>query len=408
MEVNVRLNADIEKDFAFQVDHEDTIKTKIARIFRKDGTGMGHLMVLRPTVFHKEEPTGFYKSMHPGYMTEGGCLIFDYDADEREYLQLLEEDRPILEQVWPGQLVLPRWEISKSNIYRYVAIMLAWLYTDLPDCISPTPGICMTNNMSRLIIPLLQHFELFDFADRMRQEITPGYSSLFAQWAFFSLHIGKILLITLFFGVGLCNPISFNPYKVIKVTQLDLAQPKIKNLVKSLGWVGIRRGTFDEYQSHFYQYITKKYGGPVGASKAGKLRMACNPGFPLGDGEGFQTPLSQRFELHTFEEIEKKGLFYISEDYFVELENNLKQNIEKCNGDIGLMNTEVKRFRRFGLFEPDAKIEHMVELRKKTYEKMHEEEESKIEKDRLEKVAKRRQEERRIQEKLANESKKLK
>lgn len=404
MEVNVRFNADIEKDFAFQVDREEKLNDKIARIFRKDGTGMGHFMVLRPTIFHQEEPTGFYKSMHPGYMTEGGCVIYDEDADTSEYLEFLKEEKPILDQVWPGQLILPKWDVSYGNILRFAFIMLAWLYTDLPDCISPTPGICLTNNMSRLLIPVLDYLELHDFVAHLRLEIVPGYSSLFAQWGFFTFHVFKVLLITLFFAVGLCNPVSFNPFKVFRIAKMDLAQPSVKNLVRSLGWVGIRKGTQEQYQATFHEYIMQKYGGTVKASRAGKLRIAFNPGFPLLDGEGYQTPLSQRFEINTFDEIEKNGKFYFSEAYFIELENNLRSNVKKCGGDIGLMNTEVKRFRRFGLFEPNAKLERLVTLRKRAFEKLHEEQEAEIERRRLEKVAQRGKEERRQQERETKKS----
>lgn len=394
MEVSVRFNADIEKDFAFQVDREDRLKDKIARIFRKDGTGMGHFMVLRPTIFHKAEPTGFYKSMHPGYMTEGGCVLYDYDADASEYMQLLDEEKPVLEQVWPGQLILPKWDVCKINVFIYALIMLVWLYTDLPDCISPTPGICLTNNMSKLLIPVFDYLELYDFSNHLRLEVTPGYSSLLAQWGFFTLHVFKVLLITLFFAVGICNPVSFNPFRVMSVTSMDLTQPSIKNLVKFLGWVGIRRGTQEQYQAIFHEYIIKKYGNAAKASKAGMLRVAVNSGFPLSDGEGYQTPLAQRFEIDTFEKAEKEGKFYFSESYFIELENNLKSNVKKCHGDIGLMNAEVKRFRRFGLFEPNAKLERLVAIRKRTFEKVHEEQEAEVERKRLEKVAKRREEER--------------
>lgn len=398
MEVTVRFNADFEKDFEFQIDREDKID-KIARIFRRDGTGMGHFTVLRPTLFHKKEPVGFYKSMHPGFMTEGGCILFDYDADASEYMQLLEDDKPLLQQVWPGQLILPKWAVCKVNVFLYAFIMLAWLYTDLPDCISPTPGICLTNNMSRLLIPIFDRMQLYDFSNHLRLEITPGYSSLLAQWGFFTFHVFKILLITLFFAVGICNPISFNPFKVMNITSIDLTQPKIKNLIKSLGWVGIRRSTQDQYQAIFYEYIMKKYGDQVKASRAGMLRCAVNPGVPLSDGEGYQTPLSQRFEINTFDEAEKDGKFYFSEAYFIELENTLKSNIEKCHGDIGLMNTEVKRFRRLGFIEPSDKLKRLVTIRKRTFEKYHEEQEAEVERKRLEKVAKRREEERAQEEK---------
>ncbi len=50
MEVYVRLNDDCEHDYAFQVDKEDTIKTRVEKIFTSN---LNEIMVLRPTIFHE-------------------------------------------------------------------------------------------------------------------------------------------------------------------------------------------------------------------------------------------------------------------------------------------------------------------------------------------------------------------
>lgn len=364
MEIYVRLNNDVERDFAFQIDTDDTIHTKISKTFRKGGEGVSDFIVLRPTIFHEKQPIDYYKSMHPGYLTEGGCLIFDYDADLKQYKQRLDPDKKLVDQLWPGQLILPEWRKSRSNIVIYVALMLIWLYTDLPDSISPTPGICLTNQLSRIAIPIFEHFELNNVADKLREEIQVNFSSVLAQWGFFVVHILKIAFITMFFSTGMVNPISFNPSVLYKIRNLQLNDPKIKNLLRSLGWVGARRATYDEYQGNFYNYIIEKYGDPAKAFRAGMIKVAAAPGIRLNDGEGFQTPLDQRISGSTFKTMKEEGKFVISEEYFLQLENDLKNNLDACENDIGKMNNEIRRFRRFGLYEPGKELKEMVQLRK--------------------------------------------
>ena len=94
-----------DSDYAFQVSKEDTFQSKTMKIFdEKDG--LSQFMVLRPSIFHKDCPIGLYKSTHPGFLTENGCLIFHYDADKPQYLEELDlTKKKIWEQLWPGQLV---------------------------------------------------------------------------------------------------------------------------------------------------------------------------------------------------------------------------------------------------------------------------------------------------------------
>lgn len=364
MEVYVRLNDDVERDFAFQVEAEDNVMDKIDKAFYEGKSGVADLIVLRPSIFYKKQPIGYCKSMHPGYLTEGGCLLFDYNADLKPYKQKLDLNKPLMDQMWPGQLILPQWKKCKKNIFIYSLIMLLWLYTDLPDVVSPTPGNCLTNQISRLAIPLFEHFDMAHVASKLRDETQINFSSVLAQWAFFGLHILKIALIALFVVTGMVNPISFNPFRLWKIRNMELTDPVLKKLLRSLGWIGSRRATYDEYQQNFYAYIMKKFGTPAKAYKAGMIRVAAAPGLVLGEGEGFQTPLDQRFTASTFKKIEEEGKFIISEEYFIELEKDLKENLDRCQGDIGEMNSEIRRFRRFGLYEPGDQLKKVVQLRK--------------------------------------------
>lgn len=362
MEIYVRLNDDIEHDYAFQIDKEDTINSKIKSIFHSN---LNEIMVLRPTVFHEHTPSGFKKSDHPGFLTNGGCLIFDYDANEKEYVKDLDADKPLFEQLWPGQLIIPQWNYSKKSLVIFGLLMVGWLYTDLPDCISPTPGICLTNQLSRMILPIVRRFELHELAAKLEDEIRPNFSSVDAQWVFFVFHILKIMMITAFFFFGVANPITFNPYRLWNLrNELDVHNPRFKNMLKSIGWIGARRATYDAFQTNYFNYMVDKYGGQVKAYRAGIIKQIASPGVKLQDGEGFQTPLKERFTGSTFKEMKENEKFILSEEYFVELENNLKENLDKCNGDIGKMNTEIRRFRRFGIYEPNEKLTEMFKIRR--------------------------------------------
>lgn len=379
MEVYVRLNDSTDKDYAFQLPENATVDSHIKAIFStsaariKQRTTLSDLMVVRPTIFHEYEPVEYYKSTHPGHLTEGGCLIFDYKADRAEYMEKLDYEKPLIDQLWPGQLIVPKWRKSRKYVAIYVAIMAAWLYTDLPDCISPTPGICLTNQLSRLLIPILEKWGVqADLVNKLREEITPNYNSVAAQWAFFTLHVLKVLFTTFFFYLALANPFSFNPIKLYNIRNVAVTQKndKIQDLLKYLGWIGARRATYDDYQTNYYDYIIKKYGGIVQAYRAGAIKKAAAPGMPLGAGEGFQTPLSERFTGNTFKRIDEENpKFILSEEYFCELENNLKELLDDANGDIGRMNAEIRRFRRYGIYEPSDKLKHVVDVRKEIYEK---------------------------------------
>lgn len=376
MEIYVRLCDDGDRDYAFQISKDDTINSKVKHIFNKNASqfkdpnikfSLSDIMVTRPSIFHNYQPTSYCKSTHPGYLTEGGCLLFHYDAAEKQYLEPLDEDKPLFEQLWPGQLIVPQWDYNITSVCIISTLLLIWLYTDLPDCISPTPGICLTNQLSRLLIPIVEdYFGNYKMGSKLREEIQVNYSSIPAQWAFFILHTLKIGLIILFTKLGMINPLTFNPIKLFKLRNFDLAKRSndMKTTLRRIGWIGSKRASYDQYQQNFHSYMLKKYGGTVPLYKAGLLKIAARPGVSLNNGEGFQTPLNERFTGSTFKEISKSGKFILSEEYFVELENVLKAEIENANGNIGLMNQLVQRFRRFGLYEPSDRLKELVRKRR--------------------------------------------
>ncbi|CCH59049.1 hypothetical protein TBLA_0B02070 [Henningerozyma blattae CBS 6284] len=381
MEVYLRVNDDIERDTAIVIEKDDTINNKIKTIFEME-SGLAKYINLKPTIFNTEKPVAYYKSIHPGYMTDHGALLFDYHADEEPYIEKLDYDKPLFEQLWPGQLIVPKWVRSRKNTIIYWIVILFWLYTDLPDHISPTPGICLTNQISRVVIMASEFLEIPDITNKLRAEIQPGFTSVPVQYALFCLHLLKIAILTFFLETGFVNPYSINPIKNWMVLNSAATSPQLKEVAKKLGWIGTRRSTKAGYESGLYNFILAKHGGQVGAFRAGVLTSAINPGFVLERGEGFQTPLKDRSKNSTFETMKEKRKFILGDDYYQALEDNLKHNlaVARKENNSGKYSEEIRRFRKYGLFEVDDRLTEMVALRKEVhpkYAKKDEDEEKK-------------------------------
>ncbi|MCL6404053.1 hypothetical protein EXT66_22745, partial [Pectobacterium carotovorum subsp. carotovorum] len=185
-----------------------------------------------------------------------------------------------------------------------------------------------TNYISWAFIPVMNYIDKPEYAEKLRSEIMPNSSGQIAQIIFFTLHVAKILVMTLFFGLGMANPISFNLMKIRKSKNIDAGDESVRKLLKEIGWTGLKRAPYDVYKKAFYDSVMKKYGGLVGAYKAGTLKRAANPGTVLEKGEGFSTPLSRKDE-NTFEVMEKDHQYILSIAYYLQLEKDLEAEIEE-------------------------------------------------------------------------------
>lgn len=361
MEVAIRFHDDYEDDYIFDIQKDSTVENYLKRIFDKDGE-LAKLLPLRPSIFYKKKPKKFYKSVHPGVLTPGGSILFNFDSTKSAFLEELDSNTPLIQQLWPGQLIIPQWEVSYSNIIIYTIICFVWLYTDLPDFISPTPGNCLTNYISWVLIPIMNYLDKPQLSEKLRKEIQPNSSSINAQIIFFILHIFKILILTLFLGLGMANPVSFNFSKVNNVNKVETNKEKfVGELYKNLGWTGLKKTPYDLYKKEYYEYIMKKYNGMVGASKAGKLKRAANPGIVLNSGEGYNTPI-QKTE-NTFKAMKEKQKYILSDLYFQQLEKDLESNLKECVGDNDAKNILIRNYKRHGNFEGGVEIENIIQLR---------------------------------------------
>lgn len=364
MDVTIRFNDDYENDYIFEINKKHTVDNLLREIFDPNGK-IAEMLPLRPSIFYSRVPSTFYKSVHPGILTTGGAVLYNFDSTDKEFLVELDPSVPLVEQLWPGQLIVPKWDVRGWNILRYIAVCSLWLYTDLPDFISPTPGHCFTNYISSLImIPLMHMIDKPEYAEKLIAEIQPNSSGKIAQIIFFTLHVVKILIMTLFFGLGMANPISFNLMKIRKSKNINANDESVKTLLKSIGWTGLKRAPYDSYKKDYYDSIMKKYGGIVGAYKAGTLKRAANPGIILEKGEGYNTPLSRSGE-DTFQVMESQKQYILSIAYFHQLETDMESQLKKCGRDIDKINDLIKNYKRYGLLQAGERIEKIITEREK-------------------------------------------
>lgn len=350
LEVYIRMNDDNEKDYGFSVGINDTFGdlTKIFTTLK---------LSLRPNVFYEQIPQGFAISTDPGYLTPYGGLLFNDDA--HKHLKTMKLDDKVSDNVWPGQLILPIWRFNDFNFYSVILLLLTWLYTDLPDFISPTPGIGLTNQITYLIAKVLTYFDLDHVAVEVLKETTVNAYSKTAQSIFFAAHVLKCLFAFGALYFGLFNPYSMNPITNHQITSNEKLDEEKRQELISIGWTGSRRATVDEFKDYYRQLEIDRAGGIVKASKLGLFEKLKSPGVVLGEGEGFQTKSTEEKSLAKLEEHPEK--FYLSYEYFSELGEYFEEYLSSASKDI---NKDIKDFRKYGPASNTARILSIVEKRR--------------------------------------------
>lgn len=345
LEVYLRFNDDLEKDYCFQV----STKTKFRDLLKVFDTLP---ISLRPNVFYDPKPVGFYVSTAPGYLTEDGALLFSYETDKPKYRAKVTLEDTIAKHCWPGQLVIPQWEFNTFGFYLFVTFLLVWLYTDLPDFILPTPGICLTNQMSKVAAFVALRFGYDKIAELVLSDVQEPVN-VGAQCVFFVFHLVKVLVLYFVVWLGM-----FNPIKVFRFRFFGKQKVVTRDMLVELGWTGSKRANPDEYKEFYRTYKIKQHGGMVPAHQAGLFTKLKNLGVFLGDGEGFNTPVSTALKISDISETK----FVLSYGYFVELGEFFELFIK--DKPVEEVNEAIKQFRRYGLLETSEAIEKLVESRK--------------------------------------------
>lgn len=346
MEIYVRFGDDMEKDYCFQITTTSRFRS-LLKIFSSLP------IALRPNVFYDLIPRGFVVLTAPGYLTEDGALLFSYETGEKRFQKKVALDDIVAESCWPGQLVMPIWHFNSFGFYSFVSLLGAWLYTDLPDFVSPTPGHCLTNYTSKFLSKVGHYYGYHELADRLLADVLEEIG-IGTQCIFFVFHILKVLGIFFIVWGGFFNPprIWSNPFA---------GQPEVtKEVLVELGWTGSKRGNADEYKDHYREVKIKEYGGMVPAHQAGLFTKLKKLGVFLGEGEGFNTPLSSERSVSEI----TKDKFVLSYGYFVKLGEHFESFIaNKLQEEVS---AAIKEFRRYGLLSSSEEIKALVEARKET------------------------------------------
>lgn len=347
LEIYLRFNDDMEKDYCFQVSTTTEFKD-LLKVF--DTLPIS----LRPNVFFESRPSGFIVLTAPGYLTEDGALLFSYETNQKKYQKRVSLNDRIAKHCWPGQLVMPVWEFNSFGFYSFLTFLLVWLYTDLPDFISPTPGLCLTNQMSNVAAFCARKLGYAKVADMVLKDVQEPVN-VGAQCVFFFFHIIKVLAIYFVVWSGM-----FNPIKIFRWRFFQKATPVTKEMLIDLGWTGSKRANADEYKEFYRSYKIKQHGGMVPAHQAGLFTKLKNLGVFLGDGEGFNTPLDTTNKLADI----SSEKFVLSYAYLLKLGEYFEEHIK--DKEIDEVNEAIKQFRRYGLLHSSDEVAELVENRKKS------------------------------------------
>ncbi|VEU22924.1 DEKNAAC104287 [Brettanomyces naardenensis] len=339
-DVYIRFNGDEERDYCFQVRPETTFGDLI-EIFKTLPLN------LSPSIFFERIPSHFQLSTSPGVLTMEGGILFGEDAEKKKFLKTMRNSDLIATKAWPGQLIVPVFPertFVKSSV---IAALAVWLYTDLPDAISPTPGhSLLTLLVSIAAYVMTNYLNMAEQSAKMVENtLTPA--PITAQCIFFGIHVVKVLVIYFILWVG-----GFNPYSMFgRAPSIDR-----EDLVK-IGWTSAKKADVMDFTKEYRDYRTNLAGGILKAHQIGLLDKLRRSSVALGSGEGFQSPLVDELPKDTPED----GKFRLSFKYLKQQEEFFQERYSKVS-DIEFA-TEYKHLRRFGPFDAPESIEKLAEER---------------------------------------------
>lgn len=321
---------------------------------------------LSPNYFYHRIPAGFKVSKHPGFLTSEGGLLFCKDAAKEKYTRAVDQNRPIGELLWDSQLVVPVWTFVPHRFLTVMSILMGWLYLDLPQYITPTPGIAPSILIQRVIDSVA--------VSAAAAESSPSqYDTPIWQWVFFAMHIAKIIFIFAMFQTGTFNPISLNPFTNRK---LRTTQPTLE-MLNSIGWTNVKRATPEEWRSQNSKNMIAEEGG-FGKllQNKGKLKEIANAGIFLTDGEGLATPKPSKKENSKegsdnstkVEMIDKDGKFHLTDEYFYYYYAPLAKAINDENMDSQSKAELMSYYRRYGPKKATPELKEIY-LKRLQYEK---------------------------------------
>lgn len=353
LDVYVRFNDDNEKDYCFQKKLSDKFSS-LLDIFEKLP------IALRPSLFYSTKPVGFKVSEAPGYLTEDGALLFDYSATK--ITRNVRNDDVISKNTWPGQLILPVWEFNSFGYYSFITFLLVWLYTDLPDSLSPTPGLALSTFLIKWAAKGLMMLKYYDLAISLVEETTAPVSH-FAEALFFFFHLCKILSCFFLVQSGLFNPYKFFEFRFGSGSKLNITRDELIEL----GWTGSRKASPEEYKEYYRDYKIKELGGMIKSHQAGLFDTLRDLGCYMKLGEGYSTPIDSKT---TLKDLQEGTLFPLNYEFIGLLATYFAEFIQDKEGKELL--DFIKQYRRYGLLHSNDQIKALVQKRKSLEKKKDE------------------------------------
>lgn len=334
-DIYIRMNMSAENDFCFQVDDKKTFRD-LFEIFSTIP------YVFSPSIFYDRVPIGFHVSHFPGHLTRTGTILFEQEGFEKKYLKKVTNlDAKVSDLCLPGQLLVPIFRERTFLHSSVIAFIIAWLYTDLPEFISPTPGICFTYWFTDAACYVMsEYLNIPDRALKFYNDVHEE-TSVIGQCIYFVFHIFKVALFYFILWAG-----SFNPYSF---TRRPLPELSRENLLK-VGWTGAKRTQKLKFQDAYRKFMISKYGTIMELFKNGKLSMVKHCFITLQEGEGYDSssPVSD----------------IIEHPYKIDKELLLKERAEfsKQLSEMPYVVAweELKKYRSIGQLQPSATIEKMV------------------------------------------------
>jgi hypothetical protein len=273
-DIYIRMKQSPDNDLCFQITETNTFRD-LFEIFKTVP------IVFSPSILYDKIPIGFSVSNYPGFLTRTGTVLFGDKSSEKKYLtKITNLDDKIANHCLPGQLIVPIWKERVFLHQTIISFFLVWLYTDLPDFISPTPGICLTNYLSDGIIYLLR--EVLKKPDRAQLFYDDIYApvGVTGQCIYFAFHIFKIALLYFIIWSGAINPYSFKKPSLEKLTREKLL---------AIGWTGVKKVQKLGFQDEYRKFMVVQHGSIMNLYTAGKLAYIKECFVELEQGEGYDS-----------------------------------------------------------------------------------------------------------------------
>lgn len=328
-DIYIRMKQSQENDFCFQVTDTTTFKD-LFKIFTTVP------IVWSPSIFYERVPIGFSVSSFPGLLTRTGGILFEGNADDVKYLtRVTDLDERVKDKCLPGQLIIPIFKERTFLHSSVVAFILIWLYTDLPDFISPTPGICLTNYATEVIVYVMR-----EYLDKPAQA-TKFYNEMYAptteigQCIYFAFHIFKVLLFYFILWAGLFNPYSWKKPSLANLNREDLVR---------LGWTGVKKSMKQGYQDAYRKMLMKEYGSIMNIYNNGKLLYIRKCIVELGEGEGYDSNNKSN----------NKDAFILTRDLLLKERKHLSKYLETLPFVQAFQ--ELKNYRQSGPLTPCTEL----------------------------------------------------